>query len=381
MSKENLIESLLSGFVEGRLTPDEKHQLYDLLAEESNMNIFRRILLDNFKSVSKPQAGKEPDFDSMYRKIINKIDRKDSEEEEIRSFRRKTIIRRILAYSSAAAAVFILAFFIGRQSGNNLQTNPVTSVTLTEVRTPLGSRSELKLPDGTDVILNAGSVVSYYNDYNSAHRNVTLTGEAYFKVAHNENIPFIVKAGSVSIKALGTEFNVKAYNDENIIEATLIKGKINIRREGTDDPGQAVELAPNQKAIYLSNNQGFLLEDISGSDSIMPEPEKTSISNLLIAPRVNTDQVVAWTEGKLIFNGECLDKFRVDLERKYNVTFIFLDDEVKKVSFKGVLRDETLEQVLNVISLSAPVLYSLEGKNVYLYSDQNSLNRYSKFLK
>ena len=82
------------------------------------------------------------------------------------------------------------------------------------------------------MILNAGSVVSYRNDYNSTNRNISLAGEAYFKVARNETIPFIVNAGSISIKALGTEFNVKAYTDENIIETTLITGKINITCEG-----------------------------------------------------------------------------------------------------------------------------------------------------
>lgn len=383
MSNENIIESLLSGYVEGRLSPDEKHQFFDLLADERNKPIIKELLLKNVnsKSGSHPQSGKEPDFTGIYQKITAEMDRKDSEEAELRSFRRKTIVRKIITYSSAAAAIFIFAFFIGRLSGSNLQTEILPSVLPVKVRAPLGSRSELNLPDGTEVILNAGSVVSYYNDYNTTNRNVTLTGEAYFKVAPNENIPFIVNAGSVSIKALGTEFNVKAYIDENIIEATLVKGKINITREGTDGPNQAVELVPNQKAIFISDEQGFLLEDTGGSDSIRPEPEKTIISNLLIAPLVNTDQVIAWTEGKLILRGQTLDKLRVDLERKYDVTFVFLDDEVKKVSFSGVLLDETLEQVLNVISLSAPIRYSLEGKRVYLYSDQKSLNSYSKFLK
>lgn len=383
MSNETIIELLLSGYVEGRLSLDEKHQFFDLLADERNKTIIKELLLKNLnsKSGARPQSGKNPDFTGIYQKITAQMDRKDSEEAELRSFRRSSIIRKILSYSSAAAAIFIFAFFIGRRSGNNLLTEVIPSVSTVKVKAPLGSRSELNLPDGTEVILNAGSVVSYYNDYNTTNRNVSLTGEAYFKVAPNENIPFIVDAGSVSIKALGTEFNVKAYIDENIIEATLIKGKINITREGTDGPGQAVELVPNQKAIILSDEQGFLLENAVESDSIRPQPEKTIIANLLIAPQVNTDQVIAWTEGKLILRGETLDKLRVNLERKYDVTFVFLDDEVKKVSFTGVLLDETLEQVLNVISLSAPIRYSLEGKKVYLYSDQNSMNSYSKFLK
>ena len=111
------------------------------------------------------------------------------------------------------------------------------------------------------------------------------------------------------------------------------------------------------------------------------EPIRSIISNILIAPQVNTDQVVAWTEGKLILRGESLDKLCVELERKYDVTVVFLDDEIKKFRFTGVLLDETLEQVLNVIGLTSPIRYTLDGKTVYLNSNPNSLNGFSKFMK
>ncbi len=264
-----------------------------------------------------------------------------------------------------------LHFFIGRLSEKNVVIDLQSSAALTEVKAPYGSRSEIKLPDGTQLILNAGSVVSYRSDYNSTNRNVSLDGEAYFKVARNENIPFIVNAGSVSIKALGTEFNVKAYADENIIETTLITGKIKISCEGTGDSIQAVDLIPNQKAIFIKDEQGFLLEDLRESDSTGIEPVRSIISNILIAPQVNTDQVIGWTEGKLILRGESLDKLCVELRRKYDVTVIFLDDEIKKFRFTGVLLDETLEQVLNVIGMTAPIRYSLDGKTVYLSSEPN----------
>jgi transmembrane sensor len=383
MLKKSIIESLLSGYVEGRLTMEEKRQFFDLLADSNNEIIFREVLLKNlnFTSELQKQSGRDPDFSGIYDKIIEEIDRKDSEEAELKLFRRKSLYKRILAFSSAAAAVFVFAFFIGRLSERNVVSDLKISAAMSEVRAPYGSRSEIKLPDGTQVILNAGSVVTYRNDYNSTNRQISLTGEAYFKVARNENIPFIVNAGSVSIKALGTEFNVKAYADENIIETTLITGKINITCEGTGNSDQAVELVPNQKAIFIRDEQGFILEDLRESDSTRIEPVRSVISNILIAPQVNTDQVVAWTEGKLILRGESLDKLCVELERKYNVAIVFLDDEIKKFRFTGVLLDETLEQVLNVIGLTAPIRYSLDGKTVYLNSDPNSLDGFSKFIK
>lgn len=383
MSKKSVIESLLSGYVEGILTTEEKRQLFDLLSDNTNEIIFREVLLKNLNSAAEfqQQGVKEPDYSGLYNRIIEEIDRKDSEEAELKSFRRKSLYRSILTYSSAAAALFVFAFFFGRLSNRRTPSDLKSPAALTEVRAPYGSRSEIKLPDGTLVILNAGSVVSYRNDFSSTNRNISLSGEAYFNVARNEAIPFIVNAGSVSIKALGTEFNVKAYADENIIETTLITGKINITCEGTGDSVQTIDLIPNQKAIFIRDEQGFLLEDLKETDTTRIEPVRSIISNILIAPKVNPDQVVAWTEGKLILRGESLDKLCVELKRKYDVSVVFLDDEIKKFRFTGVLLDETLEQVLNVIGLTAPIQYSLEGKTVYLSSNPNSLNGFSKFMK
>jgi ferric-dicitrate binding protein FerR (iron transport regulator) len=91
--------------------------------------------------------------------------------------------------------------------------------------------------------------------------------------------------------------------------------------------------------------------------------------------------VLAWTQGRLILKGESLNRLCVQLERKYDVTIVFKKESIKNFRFTGVLLDETLEQVLNVIKLAAPISYSLEGKTVYLDLDSNSLNDFSKYIK
>lgn len=383
MSKNSLIESLLSGYIEGRLSPEEKNQFFDLLADSANESVFRDLLMKNIYSsqIINSGTGKDPDFSNIYNRIIQEIDRRDSGETELRSIRRKSIFRRLVINIAAAAAVFVVAFITGRLSSMNDAAKNNAFVSMYEVKAPFGSRSEIGLPDGTTVILNAGSFLSYSNDYNNSNRNVTLKGEAYFKVARNENIPFIVNAGPLNITALGTEFNVKAYDDENAIETTLVTGKVEITREGSDNDSQVVDLVPNQKAIFIRNEEGFLLENVKDSDEGRIEPVKTIMSDILIAPQINVDQVVAWTEGKLVLRGESLDRLCVDLERKYDVTIIFREEEIKKFRFTGVLLDETLEQVLNVIKLTAPISYSLDGKTVYMSSDKRSLNDFSKYVK
>ena len=383
MSKKSIIEALLELYIKGRLSPEEKTQFFDLLSDSTNADFFRELLMQDLhnSAITHEISGSDPDFSNIFSRIVQEISLKDSAAEELRSIKRKSISKRILINILTAAAVFAFAFFIGRLTIQNEAGKTEPSVSMSEVKAPFGSRSEIKLPDGTTVILNAGSLLSYRNDYNISHRIVTLKGEAYFKVEKNEAVPFVVNAGPLSIMALGTEFNVKAYDDEKSIETTLITGKVEITRQGSVDDKQVVDLNPNQKAIFIRNETGFLLENVRELEKDPIATVPTILPDILIAPQINIDQTVAWTEGKLILRGESLDQLCVDLERKYDVSIIFKEEEIKRFRFTGVLLDETLEQVLNVIKLTAPITYSLDGKTVYLDSDRSSAIDYSKHIK
>ena len=201
-------------------------------------------------------------------------------------------------------------------------------------------------------------------------------------MAKNNEIPIIVNAGKINIKAVGTEFNIRAYEDEGIIETTLIEGKVEITKQGQNENiNQFIDLIPNQKAIYIKEADSLNIEKVKDVDSLMIEPVKTIYDNILISPKVDVNQVVAWTHGRLIIRGENLEKLSVELQRKYNVKFIFRDDEIKKYRFSGILLDETLEQVLKVIKLTAPIDYFLEGKTVIMSSDKENQNICAKHLK
>jgi ferric-dicitrate binding protein FerR (iron transport regulator) len=105
------------------------------------------------------------------------------------------------------------------------------------------------------------------------------------------------------------------------------------------------------------------------------------MNNILISPKVDVDQVAAWTQGKLVIKGESLEDLCIKLQRKYDVTFIFRDEEIKQFRFTGILLDETLDQVLNAVKLTAPIEYIISGKSVYMSVDKKNLNNFSKHLK
>ena len=386
IKKKPDIEILLNKLLDGKITNSEQQRLYDLFVESENESSFKKILFRHLTEYNEDLPNHEiVDFDGIYGNILQEIKQNENPEDGRINLKTGSKLRMLLVYASGIAAIFMISFFLGtlfpRTNKNNLQ-EPEIAINYNQINVPLGSKSEITLPDGTQVMLNAGSMLKYRSDFNLNNRDVDLMGEAYFKVAKNLNLPLYVIAGNLRIKAVGTEFNVKAYDEEGVIETTLIEGKVNItqvlKNEGENRP---IDLNPNQKAIYFSKSDSFTLQKIKSIDTSLVERANKIAENLMISQKVDVTQVVAWTEGKLIIRGENLDKLCVELQRKYDVNFIFKNDEIKKYRFSGILLDETLEQVLDVIKRTSPINYYLEGKTVFLNSNMDQVKKYSKHLK
>ncbi|NJK96971.1 MAG: FecR domain-containing protein [Bacteroidales bacterium] len=136
----------------------------------------------------------------------------------------------------------------------------------------MGSKSSIRLPDGTEVVLNAGSKLTYDFSYGITSREVSLIGEGYFKVAKQKNSPFIVKTAKAHIKALGTEFNVKAYPEENEVEAILVEGTIQVNK--FDLKKRRIELSDS--GIILKPGQKILISDKDYSPKSKDQSQKGS---------------------------------------------------------------------------------------------------------
>jgi len=382
---ENELKNLLNKYIQKRLTEDERRTLFSVVSSPENEKLIKgtlSFLMEDFNGDL--SNSKNTDFDKIFKKILFEIKLSDRQIISDNSNNNKKS-RKIILQSISVAASLIITFSLGnyyafkKMSSNE---SKFRGITYTEVRAPYGSTSQVILPDGSEVTLNAGSTLKYRNDFNSDNRDLTLKGEAYFKVAKNTEIPLIVNAGNINIKAVGTEFNIRAYDNDGIIETTLVEGKVEITQIGKDNgEDKFVDLVPNQKAIYIKETESISLEKIENIDPSLPPPSKTIYDNILISPRVDVTQVAAWTHGKLVIRGENLENISIELQRKYDVTFVFTDDIAKQFSFNGILLDETLEQVLNVIKLTAPIEYALTGKTVYIGSDISKLNDFSKYLK
>lgn len=209
------------------------------------------------------------------------------------------------------------------------------------VQVEIGQKAKIQLPDGTSVWLNSASSLTYDNTHNKK-RVVYLQGEAYFEVSKDKVRPFIVKTNNISVEALGTSFNIKAYPDDDYIAATLIEGSIRI-----SSPVRSELLDPDEKLTITKNNGQF-------AKSVLSDAEKN----------------VSWINNQLTFEQERLEDIAKTLERMYNVRIRFTSDKLKDVRFSGTIKNNNLENVLQLIEFVSPIRYSLEKEATIIIRDK-----------
>lgn len=278
------------------------------------------------------------------------------------------------------AAIFIIAFASGTlfmYFFSNLQKNESKPL-YTEHLVPYGSKSEVTLPDGSRVWINSGSRLRYSQNFNHSDRQVTLEGEAYFDVAKNAQKPFLVNTTGITVKVIGTAFNVKAYPDEKSIETTVERGLVQVFSNSSGIKSyEKVFLRPKQKATYLKGQLSLENQNTpvlkTTDNKVKQEIIKTS--PLIVHTDVVTKYSTSWKDTRWIIEREELQDLAIKIERRYNVKVDFADTKLKKFVFSGILDDESLEQVLEVIKMSAPINYSLNQKKITLYENKAFINK------
>ena len=229
-----------------------------------------------------------------------------------------------------------------------------------EIYTANGSRTHLTLPDGTLVWLNAGSRLSYGKYYNTASREVSLTGEAFFDVAKNSQKPFLIHTTRIDIKVLGTSFNVKSYPTDRSTEATLLRGSIEVSIK--DRPTEKIILKPNEKLV-VANDDSTLLRS-------SPRRYQAAVRDEPLVTKPTYEQSTgaiietSWVDNKLTFRGETFGELAQQMERWYGVTIRFSDPALEQLQFTGSFKEETIQQALEALKLTATFTYRIEGNQI-----------------
>jgi ferric-dicitrate binding protein FerR (iron transport regulator) len=276
------------------------------------------------------------------------------------ALRRRPWAKRAAVWAAVAALGAGLWFF---SRGFRHQSRPGHPASYSQVKVPFGAPEKKSLPDGSLVWLNAGSRIRYPDDFGRENREVYLEGEAYFNVSHDRNHPFVVHAGNIVIRVLGTEFNVNAYGDENKVEATLIKGKVEISING--NPEKKIVLTPREKLTVI--NQEFRLEG-KRPDSAAELRKELSFQVKEVVPQKTADPIpeVAWMKDRLVFQNETFSGLARKLERRYDVHIVFGDSTLMRERLSGVFVNENIQKALNLLEMTTPFTYRVQGDSVLL---------------
>jgi transmembrane sensor len=253
-----------------------------------------------------------------------------------------------------------------------------------------GERKSFQLPDGSKVMLNAGSTLGIPTDFNHSRRDIYLEGEAYFDVTKDAQKPFIIHTSRMDIKVLGTAFNIKAYPGDALAEASLLTGSVEVLVK--DPQHTKFILRPREKIVVPNSGEVFGQPHsiLAGPDSTFdridsaaaridspaaridsaaarPDPgvagtsapgkRRYSIQKLSRNKADSTLVEISWTENRLAFNDNSLENIAAQLERWYNVSIRFDDEAVKQFRFTATFNKKTISQVLDALQLSRPFEY------------------------
>jgi transmembrane sensor len=366
------IWNLIAKKLAGEASPGELKELESVLRLDPDLHYSLEALQDMWKKQSEDESAEsEVAFQRhMDRMRSLGIDMGNAEEEvsldEFPDAPNRFQKRRMISFLSAG---FIL-LFLGYYFLNFRNTSPVTAQKpVWEVITRNGSKSNIQLPDGSSVWLNAGSRLTYDSLYGTALREVTLSGEAYFDVVRNPKKPFIIHTGKINIRVLGTIFNVRSYPEDKTIETSLIKGSIEVSFPA--QPSKKIILKPNQKLIIDKTASNAGANTNSGVTGLNP---LISIQHL---NRIGTDSSITetgWMENRLYFDDMSFHDLLQNMERKYGVSFKVDDAALDTIHFTGSFQNETVSQALDALRLTAEqstadFTYEIKGNQVFIYNN------------
>jgi len=313
---------LLQDFLKGSITDKELKNLFIWLNSEKGNLEFERLLDEKWLS-NKSQATEDIDSSILFAKIKSRI--------EDKQLGRKQFFIRL----RNAAAIFILGlliptiYFMALNQPKDRLVYLKESLSNEKIKT-------LTLPDGTAVWLMSGSTITYPSTFSGKEtRNVEVKGEAFFNVAKDSLHPFILNLGEVGLKVVGTSFNVMNYGDENHINVVLKTGKVDLFKGEYNPDDDFVHLAPGQLVTYKKDKPEFL------------------VSNVDVAKHTS------WINGTLLFRDDPLSEVLKQLGRWYNITVEVKDREVSDFTFTATIKNENLDQIVDLLRYSTPFKYSI----------------------
>jgi transmembrane sensor len=312
---------LMVRYFTGEASPDEISLLSDRLAEDPQFRqLFEEYRQTWLLTVRDSVSG--IDLDREWSAISGKINEAEQSEDLgtiSKSDNKKPVIRQLLTSWKVAASLVVL---LSMAAVLFYFSNTPDTIEIVADRPVF----EQVLPDGSEVILQRGAVIKFPAEFGKKNRKVTLEGEAFFNVRHNESLPFIVQGENVRIKVLGTKFMVNTKAAENKVSVVLSSGRVSLYFKGNEKNN--VLLSPGEKA------------EIDTEEKIIDKSVNTD-------PNFN-----AWMTGVIVFNNTDLATIAATLENVYKTKIVLSNKELANCTLTATFRGQAVDEVLNVISLT-----------------------------
>jgi ferric-dicitrate binding protein FerR (iron transport regulator) len=330
--KEHIKNILQKGKSESAEWVDTQEMLALFHQPEKEFHLKESLL----KDLQKTEIGdiSSTDLKKLFAKIWIKIELNQKQSKPKIKFLYKAI---------SIAAALVIGLFIGIYvSSLNSKTEPVYYA----AHSPKGSVSEMILPDGSVIFLNADSKIKYSIEGKKGIREVYLTGEAWFDVAKNKKKPFVVHTPFYDVHVTGTQFNVKAYETDKEVTTTLEEGQVIIQSSENYKLAEDVILKPGEQIVLNTETKAATVKT------------------------VNTSWFTSWKDNKLIFVNMDMKELIVLLERKYGVEIEVNNKEILKLHFDGTIKNESIIEIMEIIKKTLPINYKVVGQKIEITNNK-----------
>jgi transmembrane sensor len=358
---------LIGKKLSGEATAEELLELEQLLQQGAADQYPLEVLEDLWRMENQPPVD-EPKLSSKWDAFEAKLDAAELQAtedapsaESTEPVKSKTgVVKYLKIISLVMAACFAVVFVLINKKGaaNNNKTNQITA--------PANGISKVQLPDGTRVWLNSGSKLIYAANYGYDQRDVTLLGEALFDVVKDAQHPFVVTTSTISIKVLGTKFNVRAYTNDKTSEASLIRGRIELTVLKT--PEKKIILQASDKLVVNNELPAAAVkpQDVA-KNKVIEEVPLIALSRIHLAKKDSLPSEALWAENTFAFDAEDFESLAKKLERRYGVTIVFRNEELKKLRFTGRFQNETIAKALIALQTTTYFHYKTDKNQILVY--------------
>lgn len=325
MTDKDQIQPIITAYLSGKATAEERSKLDDWVKQSPDNDRYYQEMRNIWQVMHPAFTPSEIHVFEAEKKVLANI-----------ATTRRNIARTLIIYWQRMAAVLVIPLliictylFLEKDNG------VYDEIEYQEVKSPHGTFSEVRLPDGTNVWLNGGSTLKYPLTFRKGERDVFLSGEGYFEVHSDKENPFIVKTDQITLRATGTAFNVEAYGSDSITAVTMVNGKIDVAF-GNSSP---VAMVPGERASF--NN----------------------LTKQCLIAKTDPYKWYAWKDGLMIFRDDPLEFVFKKIGQTFNVNITVRDSAIAKQLYRATFEHESLDEILNLLKLTAPIQYKKYGRN------------------